>query len=309
MANLRLRWVTRISWVLLAIGFLAGCSTGEDSNLFSNISTLRILIVDSGIRPQSVTDPEGRYQAVTWAIGPGMATLTLTDGSDPIDFTFSSDCDFTDTTLSAPLSRGTCQDGIIVGARPDSIMGTFQLTITAMDVRRARPIILDPRGDADGDGILNDEDICPLVEDPDQSDDNNDGIGDACSRIDAFTGGLSLDNDLDGFADRLDNCVWIANSDQADSGGLALDGIPDGIGDACTEQLAVVQDMMGNPTLTLERMIEISPESGRASFVTVDIRGLDSLDCDWDGMPCVIDLSQVEVCFNTNAFIAALGCF
>ena len=34
--------------------------------------------------------------------------------------------------------------------------------------------------DTDGDGILDDDDNCPLVPNPDQSDVDNDGIGDEC---------------------------------------------------------------------------------------------------------------------------------
>lgn len=44
-------------------------------------------------------------------------------------------------------------------------------------------VIFDPHNpdvDADADGIRNDEDNCPNVPNPDQTDTNNDGIGDAC---------------------------------------------------------------------------------------------------------------------------------
>jgi len=58
-------------------------------------------------------------------------------------------------------------------------------------------------GDADGDGIIDENDNCPLVANPDQADSDGDGIGDAC-----------------------DNCPRDANPDQADSDG-------NGIGDAC----------------------------------------------------------------------------
>jgi hypothetical protein len=57
--------------------------------------------------------------------------------------------------------------------------------------------------DADGDGILNDEDNCPTVVNLEQEDWDSDGIGDSC-----------------------DNCIEVPNRDQIDSDG-------DGIGDAC----------------------------------------------------------------------------
>jgi hypothetical protein len=70
--------------------------------------------------------------------------------------------------------------------------------------------------DSDGDGIPNASDNCPSVANPDQSDLDDDGIGDACD----------ADDDGDGVADTTDNCPTVANADQGD-----LDG--DDIGDAC----------------------------------------------------------------------------
>jgi sugar lactone lactonase YvrE len=60
-----------------------------------------------------------------------------------------------------------------------------------------------PTPDTDGDGVLDFEDNCPRIANPDQADTDRDGVGDAC-----------------------DNCPGVANPDQVDSVG-------DGIGDAC----------------------------------------------------------------------------
>lgn len=57
--------------------------------------------------------------------------------------------------------------------------------------------------DPDGDGLIGNDDNCPFVPDPDQTDSDRDGVGDLC-----------------------DNCPQAANPDQAD-----VDG--DGLGDAC----------------------------------------------------------------------------
>jgi hypothetical protein len=70
--------------------------------------------------------------------------------------------------------------------------------------------------DGDADGVPDDTDLCPSVPDPDQLDQDLDGLGDACD----------ADLDGDGFANELDVCPAISNADQAD-----LDG--DGFGDVC----------------------------------------------------------------------------
>ena len=77
--------------------------------------------------------------------------------------------------------------------------------------------------DADGDKIPDSEDNCMLVSNPDQTDSDDDGIGDLCEREDPIS-----DLDSDGYEDDVDNCPNVSNPDQADADG-------DGIGDACDE--------------------------------------------------------------------------
>ena len=70
--------------------------------------------------------------------------------------------------------------------------------------------------DRDNDGIENTTDNCPDTANPNQEDNDNDGIGDVCDD----------DDDNDGIKDDVDNCPLIANPDQIDSDN-------DGIGDVC----------------------------------------------------------------------------
>ncbi|GAB4296591.1 MAG: hypothetical protein Kow0090_11720 [Myxococcota bacterium] len=112
------------------------------------------------------------------------------------------------------------------------------------DVNDADPNVhtyadLEPKGDADGDGILNADDNCPNVANPDQADADGDGFGDACDncpnapnadQTDADGDGIgdACDNDWDndGIANGGDNCPLVPNADQTD-----MDA--DGAGDAC----------------------------------------------------------------------------
>ena len=68
--------------------------------------------------------------------------------------------------------------------------------------------------DDDDDGLLDEEDNCRLVVNPDQLDTDNDGRGDLCDS----------DDDNDGVSDSKDNCSLLVNPDQLDTDG-------DGVGD------------------------------------------------------------------------------
>ncbi len=80
-------------------------------------------------------------------------------------------------------------------------------------------------GDTDGDGICDDIDNCISTNNPDQTDSNGNGIGDACELVDPCVNNGG-DTDGDGICDNQDNCIDTPNADQADADG-------DGIGDAC----------------------------------------------------------------------------
>ena len=76
--------------------------------------------------------------------------------------------------------------------------------------------------DLDGDGVDNGADNCPGMANPEQTDANDNGVGDRCDR--------SLDKDLDGVPDKGDNCVEVANPNQ-------IDRDKDGLGDVCDHDL------------------------------------------------------------------------
>jgi len=83
--------------------------------------------------------------------------------------------------------------------------------------------------DSDGDTVPDTADNCPSDYNPDQTDSDGDGIGDACDD----------DDDGDTVPDTADNCPSDYNPDQTDSDG-------DGIGDACDDGDILVVDLATN---------------------------------------------------------------
>ena len=70
--------------------------------------------------------------------------------------------------------------------------------------------------DTDNDGIEDSLDNCPSISNPNQEDDDNDGVGNTCDN----------DDDNDGILNAFDNCPSIANPNQNDAD-------DNGVGDAC----------------------------------------------------------------------------
>ena len=94
--------------------------------------------------------------------------------------------------------------------------------------------------DTDGDGVADDLDNCPDVENPLQEDADDDGIGDACDEPEVD------DADGDGVADDLDNCPDVENP-------LQEDADDDGVGDACEDPVddVVARITGGGPNCTV----------------------------------------------------------
>jgi len=81
------------------------------------------------------------------------------------------------------------------------------------------PMTAPETADEDGDGVPDGTDNCPTTSNPDQTDENEDGIGDACQ---------TLDQDGDEVPDQSDDCPTVYDPDQVDTNG-------DGLGDACSD--------------------------------------------------------------------------
>ena len=81
--------------------------------------------------------------------------------------------------------------------------------------------------DPDNDGVAA-PDNCPFIENPDQADFDNDGVGDACDNCIQVKNKDQNDRDYDGFGDACDNCLDLYNPNQ-------LDKDLDGIGFVCDD--------------------------------------------------------------------------
>ena len=91
------------------------------------------------------------------------------------------------------------------------------------DVCSGNRCVTDVDADRDRDGVPDNVDLCPEVEDSDQEDNDGDGRGDACDD----------DDDDDGLSDTIDNCPLTRNPVQGDADG-------DGVGNACDEDTPAI---------------------------------------------------------------------
>jgi hypothetical protein len=296
---------SRHRWLLPALAILLAASacTTVTNDLLQRVGTALLFLTDTDLGPQSVTDPDGTIQAVEWELT--RADLDLGDGSPIADMLFGDTCTYTDTVFVSPTAEGSCSSGLVIGADDDTpVSVTLHLEFT-MTVRRARPFEFQTADD-DIDEVPNGEDICPLVPDPGQEDENSDGQGDACSVRDPVSGVLLPDTDGDGWPDFIDNCIWEPNPDQSDTMGGSVSGVPDGIGDACTEQTAAVS----TPPEGIELgPIELTDLQFRVTYLTVDfLSQIAVLNCNWEAGSCDLDPEQIRFCANSSFANAVSGC-
>jgi len=159
------------------------------------------------------------------------------------------------------------------------------------------PDSVDP-DDTDNDGVSDVNDNCPLNSNPDQSDFNNDGIGDGCQ--DSDEDGINDDvdlcpsdefNDADGdgicagmgyrspMTGQWDNCPWVANPDQ-------LDDDFDLMGDACDADISGERPTCGVgqlPPCPPETTIDDTDGDGLSDDDETNIYGTDPTLADTDG--------------------------
>ncbi len=151
--------------------------------------------------------------------------------------------------------------------------------------------------DTDKDGIVDAEDNCPLVSNPEQEDVDATGYGDACEAMEFITPCCGpecfLDSDGDMIPDALDLCPWTVDLDGME-GNMDSDG--DSVGDSCDES----DDFDGDGVPDLEDNCPRIPNPGQENSDgdgECDIHG-DACDL-CDGAECLSPCGEI-CCYDAD---------
>jgi hypothetical protein len=292
---------------LVLVAAAPGCDEGTDPNLVVNVGVTQLALIDTGLRTQTVDVPldgftptSDRVQVGQWQVESALLLLP----ENAVDLTFGEICRYTDSAASpTPVVAGKCLDGVVIEATSTPVQVSLRLRVRPL-YARATPVPLAAGADYESDGVTDENDNCPLLPNPDQSDSDRNGIGEACQ-----IAGLR-DSDGDGVVDGADNCVSAWNPGQQNTTGIGTDAnLTDGIGDACTEQVAAVTPQ---PIELLLGPTSLEQAFAAGTLLLVDFRSDESLEaCFAEGQPssaCTLDPDSVRLCSSSSSLVFLTGC-
>lgn len=317
---------------LLLLCFVAGC-TETDEQLVEEIGVTRLLLIDTGLLPQSINNLTIRLQAIEWVLTEARLDI---DGALIDLLAGDRECRTVDTVEIDPYSPDLCAEGVVIESSEGQDPFELKLFLTFETVAGYRAITPnyldenDPTYRDDGDqkptaGIPGSifentcvesngtdcRDNCPVI----PNDQTLPAVGQGFSFGAACALGSLRDSDADGDADGFDNCVYIPNSNQLDTMGLAAEGLRDGIGDACESisgglgEQRISLTLTGGNELSFENF-QLDQTENFPSFIVVDFNSQSTLaNCDLESGNCAINSGEIQVCTTSSPAVALEGCF
>jgi len=211
----------------------------------------------------------------------------LTDDGNGIDVSGPALLALDDVSVPAGSTVTVSFDAVVdptPGVVPDLTTFPFTASWTGDDSGAAATTDVLVRVDSDGDGVRDDDDLCPADVDPLQEDTDSDGIGDACDLCPDDTGSGGPDTDGDGVPDACDRCEGYLDSLDADN-----DSVPDAC-DVCANE----NDLLDADNDSVPDGCDICPAGDDTSDADLDLvpdacdacEGFpDGNDADNDGVP------------------------
>ena len=284
----------RVGLVIAGLFAALACETVEEP--FPSQSALDVDVTFSALGSQLAPMPVP--QVVLWSIDEASASQ-ITGFEGEYSFLRSSPCFYPLNITSIPpltLDRACRVSGLtLTQGVPRTAVLRFR--ISSMELRQAARPDLRAGVDPDGDGIANGVDNCTIIPNPEQATDEDnadvigDGVGDACSILDATKTPTIPDSDLDGVPNAVDNCLWYRNP-LLEGEESQPDSDRDRIGDACARVAPVILPAQG---LTLTCSVEFTTRASIPSLFRLDFAREGVLTCDSGFTGCAIDPSKLQV--------------
>jgi hypothetical protein len=270
--------------VLTAVVLVPSCRTASEP--FPPLGSFTFDVTDTGIGSQFTAPP--RPQVVVWTIDEAYAT-DITGYQGTYSFLGGGPCTYA-LNVVAPISFVAACGGSGLSLNPGvARTATIHVRISRLELRQAQRPDVSVGADPDGDGIPNEIDNCPIIYNPGQENSNAGDetqiVGDACSLAPSGSTERTIpDQDADGVADVVDNCIWYPSPADLDTG-FPPDSNGDYIGDAC-ERVAPV--WLGSGGLALECPVSFTSRSGFVNLLRLDFAQPGLLDCDGSLTQCTL---------------------